>query len=119
MPRLSPTQRADELLRINAVLEGFAAIDEDDGNFFPVEFQQIRPGCDIYLVQGKRMTGLKRLQECFCFVAEVAIGLAQYLHCRENDFGHSCCLTIGNGFRRGVHAASARRQKQRIIAQKQ
>ena len=45
----------DELLRVDAVLEGFAAIDEDDGNLFPVTLQQVRLRRDIHLSQGKRV----------------------------------------------------------------
>ena len=44
------------------------------------------------------MAGLKLAQQRLCFLAEVAVGPAQYFHGRTNAIGHVCLLATHDGF---------------------
>jgi hypothetical protein len=46
-------QKFQELLGIDAVLEGFAAVDEEDGNFVVKALAQIRVLIDVHLAKSE------------------------------------------------------------------
>src|SRR5271157_2085588 len=51
--RGSTSQFAEEFLLVHAVLEGFAAVDEDDGNFVVVEVAECGVGINVHLAPGE------------------------------------------------------------------
>ena len=55
------------------------------------------------------MAGLKLAQQRLCFLAEVAVGPAQYFHGRKNVIGHVCLLATHNGFGQAHFHSGAKR----------
>ena len=68
----SAVKFAQKFTLVHAVLEGFAAVDEDDGNFVGELAAQLIVGVDVHVPPGEAATALELGERLFHDLAEVA-----------------------------------------------
>jgi hypothetical protein len=96
---------AEEVGFVHAVLEGFAAVDEDDGDFVGEFAAELFVAVDVDVLPGEASAAMQFGQGLFDDLAEVTSlagvddDLAEFGHCGEFSKG-------GWGFPEGVESAS-------------
>ena len=96
---------AEEVGFVHAVLEGFAAVDEDDGDFVGEFAAELFVAVDVDVLPGEAAAAMQFGQGFFDDLAEVTSlagvddDLAEFGHCGEFSKG-------GWGFPEGVESAS-------------